>query len=244
MEKLPKNYILLKELKTKIDEYFVKCNTNTIARSTDIYDYVYNKAPFKSEFKSAREFNHFLRVSYDSGILTHFIPNCTVDTSIFTHYQWRFFPLEKQLKNHSSPEDKNLATSHESINSIFSNNKLYTASNGTKVRSKQELLIINKLLSEETLDIYYERPLKVERNTKYPDFTIVNKNTKTVFHWEHFGMINSSNYADKMTEKVQWYKGKGYRFIDEGGTLIITYFENEIKFANRVDSIIEIILSR
>lgn len=244
MEKLPKNYILLKELKTKIDEYFLRGKTNSIARSTDIYDYVYNKAPFKSEFKSAREFNHFLRLSYDSGILTQFIPNCIVDTSIYHHYQWRFYPLEKQLKNHSSLEDKNLATSHESINSLFSNNKQYTASNGTKVRSKQELLIFNKLLSVSTFDIYYERPLKIEKNVKYPDFTIVNKNTKTVFHWEHFGMINSSNYADKMAEKVQWYKGKGYRFLEEGGTLIITYFENEIKLSNKIDSIIKVILSR
>lgn len=234
LKKLPKDFVLLRELKLKIDEYFVRCNTRTVARSTDIYDYVQNKEPFKSEFQTARDFGRFLRKTHDEGVLTQLIPNSTVDTSIHESYKWRFYPLEKPLKTNTNIEEKNLATSHPTTNSLFKENKHFIASNGTKVRSKHELLILNKLLAEESFDVYYERPLKVDSYAKYPDFTIVNKNTKTVFHWEHFGMINDSDYNEKMTNKIQWYRDKGYHFLDEGGNLIVTYFENDTKLIESV----------
>jgi hypothetical protein len=244
MKKMPKDILLLRELKIKVDDYFIKCNTKKVARSTDIYDYVHNKEPFKKEFQNARDFGRFLRRTHDKGFFTQLIPNSTVDTSIPTLYQWRFYPLDNPLKDRSTIDEKNLASSHLTTNSLFSDNKQYIASNGTKVRSKQELFIINKLLSEESLDIYYERPLKVDTYAKFPDFTVVNKKTKTVFHWEHFGINNNSEYSDKMTSKVQWYRDKGYRLIEEGGNLIITYFENDKKLYDSVASIIETIKSR
>jgi hypothetical protein len=244
MRKMPKDIILLRELKTIIDDYFKKCNTKKVARSTDIYDYVHNKEPFKTEFQNARDFGRFLRRTHDKGLFTQLIPNSSVDTSIPTLYQWRFYPLDNLLKDRSTIDEKNLASSHLTTNSLFSDHKQYIASNGTRVRSKQELFILNKLLSEESLEIYYERPLKVDTYPKFPDFTIVNKKTKTVFHWEHFGMIGSSAYSDKMTNKVQWYRDKGYHFLEEGGTLIITYFENEKNLSDKVASIIDTIKSR
>ena len=243
-KKLPKDLVLLRELKLKIDEYYVRCNTREVARSTDIYEYVKNKEPFKSEFQSGTEFNRFLRKTHDAGVFTQLIPNSLVDTSNHEFYQWRFYPLEKSLKNKTNIEDENLATSHPSTNLRFKENKQYIASNGTTVRSKHELLIMNKLLSEETFDVYYERPLKVDTYAKYPDFTIVNKNTKTVFHWEHFGMINDSDYKEKMTSKIQWYRDKGYHFLEEGGNVIVTYFENDTKLIESVQSNIEAIKLR
>ena len=244
MEKLPKDYSLLRELKIRIDEYFRTCNTKKVARSNDIYDYVHNKEPFKTEFHTAIEFNRFLRRNHDKGVLTQLIPNSTIDTSISSYYQWRFYPLDKPIKDHSTIDEKNLATSHLSKNSIFSDNKQFVASKGIKVRSKQELFIINKLLSEDIFDVYYERPLKVDVYAKYPDFTIWNKKTKTVFHWEHFGMGDNSDYSDHMTSKLEWYRHKGYHLINEGGTLILTYFENETKFSETVISMIELIKLR
>lgn len=107
------------------------------------------------------------------------------------------------------------------------------------VRSKAELYIMNRLLAVRHFDVYYERPLTARGQTRYPDFTIRNKRTNTVFYWEHFGMTDNPAYADGMAEKLAWYRQISYKSIEENGRLIVTVYENAAQFIDAVARMIQ-----
>ncbi|RYD95891.1 MAG: hypothetical protein EOP54_14985 [Sphingobacteriales bacterium] len=153
-----------------------------------------------------------------------------MDTTVYHHYQWRFYPKDYQLQNQTNKETQNLAKSHNSPVKYFQNNKIYRATNGIYVRSTHELYILNKLLSVSFFEIYYERPLTAGGCNKIPDFTIINKRTNIVYHWEHFGMKNNEAYMDSRSDKIKWYHKIGYKEIDNGGRLILTIYENDKQF--------------
>lgn len=85
----------------------------------------------------------------------------------------------------------------------------------------------------------YERPLTARGQTRYPDFTIRNKRTNTVFYWEHFGMTDNPSYADGMAEKLAWYRQISYKSIEENGRLIVTVYENAAQFIDAVARMIQ-----
>lgn len=89
---------------------------------------------------------------------------------------------------------------------------------GEKVRSKSELIIANALY-EMDIPYKYERPLHLEI-TIYPDFTVLNKRTRQVFYWEHFGMMNDPDYVSKTMQKFDMYSSQG---ILPGEGLLFTY---------------------
>ncbi len=62
----------------------------------------------------------------------------------------------------------------------------------------QELHIYNMLLAERDFTVYYERPLIAGGEDRFPDFTVRNKQTDTVFFWEHFGLSEKGAYMDNM----------------------------------------------
>lgn len=239
MKSLPKEYILLKRINAYIEEYFAMVENSRVVRSTDIYDYLSHKADFKQQITSGIEFSRFIREMHKAGVLTQFIKNVTVDTSNPNFFQWHFYPPERSMKRETTQEDANAASSHPGTCNVFKGNKTLLAANGTMVRSIQELNILNRLLAVDFFDVYYERPLAAGGEERFPDFTIHNKKTDTVFHWEHFGMLNNVKYDEKMSEKIAWYKRIGYRSIDDGGRLIITSFNDEAQFIGHIESIIE-----
>ena len=98
---------------------------------------------------------------------------------------------------------------------------------------------MNRLLAVRHFDVYYERPLTARRQTRYPDFTIWNKRTNTVFYWEHFGMTDNPAYADGMAEKLAWYRQISYKSIEENGRLIVTVYENAAQFIDAVARMIQ-----
>src|SRR5690606_38665226 len=106
--------------------------------------------------------------------------------------------------------------------------------NGDMVRSMQEQYIYNRLLNESGFHVQYEMPINVPGPKKIPDFTVINQANKKVYRWEHLGMAKDPSYALETSEKLQWYFDKGYRFIEQGGTLIVTYFDNEHEFQHEV----------
>lgn len=53
-----------------------------------------------------------------------------------------------------------------------------------------------------------------------PDFTCVDLRTRREFIWEHFGMVDSPEYAKNFVEKMKMYAENGYV---EGVNLIATY---------------------
>lgn len=233
MESLPSETGLLLKLKRRIAEYFESRLEKGPARASDIYDYIKGKPEFRQSIPDSAEFSRFLRKMHACGLMRQFIRNYEVDTSCHSKYQWRFFPAEKSIPAKTTDKDRNAATSHpDAAPGFLPQTKSFKAANGVTVRSKAELYILNRLLAVRHFDVYYERPLTARGQTRYPDFTIRNKRTNTVFYWEHFGMTDIPSYADDMTEKLAWYRQIGYKSIEENGRLIATVYENDAQFTD------------
>lgn len=81
------------------------------------------------------------------------------------------------------------------------------------VRSKSEKIIADRL---DFLGIpyRYEAPVKLKvggiLKTFYPDFTILNINTRKEVVLEHFGMLDDTDYAESMSRKINTYILNGY----------------------------------
>jgi len=108
---------------------------------------------------------------------------------------------------------------------LFEKNVIHCASDGKFLRSKSEV-IIYELLLKNGLEPVYEYKLEIDGQIKRPDFYIVDDDSGIDYYWEHLGMLNDSDYAQKWNEKLNWYKSKNILPIMEGGgkngTLIIT----------------------
>ena len=97
--------------------------------------------------------------------------------------------------------------------------EIFTAK-GERVRSKSELIIAD-ILKGEGVPYHYEFPLYLNGFGRiYPDFTVLNIETRTELYWEHFGMMDDINYVEKAMNKLSWYEKNG---IFPGKNLIITY---------------------
>ncbi len=97
--------------------------------------------------------------------------------------------------------------------------ELYTL-RGERVRSKSEMLIAD-MLSQEGIPYRYEYPLYMKGFGKvYPDFTILNINTRKEVLWEHFGMMDDPEYVEKAIKKIAMYERQGI-FLGEG--LVVTF---------------------
>ncbi len=238
MKTIPQSIVLLQIIKKHLDRYFAMETNSQMIRSTDLYDYLKKQSDFKEKVWSPYAFSRFLRKMHDENILKQIIPNVEVDTTNKKWYQWYFYPPTKRRKQNDSVESIN-ANYHPSKATFFPNNKVYESNNGVKVRSQQEQYILNRLLQEKTFDIYYERPLSAAGCEKYPDFTIYNTETKNIFYWEHFGMLNHPQYDEYMMDKLKWYRQIGYKSINEGGKLIVTRYDDENQFIKSIENIIE-----
>jgi hypothetical protein len=102
------------------------------------------------------------------------------------------------------------------------------------VRSKGEVTI-SKALADAEIQFYYEKPLiaKDGRSFKLPDFTF--KYNRKEYYWEHKGMMDDFDYAQRDEKKTRWYIENGYQ-----DTLIETPLEN----MNLEDSIKDIFEKR
>lgn len=84
---------------------------------------------------------------------------------------------------------------------------------GDRVRSKSEVIIADTL---QRFDVpyRYEFPYVLKqgcrRLTVHPDFTCLNKRTRQEFIWEHFGLVDDTNYAENMVKKVDMYQENGF----------------------------------
>ena len=104
---------------------------------------------------------------------------------------------------------------------------------GTMVRSKSELNIANAL---ERMGIPYRYEQKIYLNSghHYPDFTIL-KMDKSILIWEHNGLMDDLEYAEKALLRTQRYEESGYR---QHRDLIITY-EDDIRTPQQIENIIK-----
>ena len=96
--------------------------------------------------------------------------------------------------------------------------ELYT-DRGERVRSKSEVIIAN-VLNRYKIPYRYECPLLLRGlGTIYPDFTILNIKRRKEIYWEHQGMMDDPEYANKAISKETYYIKNG---IFPGERLIIT----------------------
>lgn len=100
---------------------------------------------------------------------------------------------------------------------------LYTA-DGVHVRSKSEV-IIGDVLFRMGVPFRYEYPVEINRAggygsyTAYPDFYCLNVRTRQEMVWEHFGMMDDSEYVGKMIKKLADYQRTGWLY---GQNMIFT----------------------
>lgn len=91
---------------------------------------------------------------------------------------------------------------------------------GELVRSKSEKIIADKLYKM-NVPYIYEKPIFLNGNKKvYPDFTVLNKRTRKVYYWEHFGLMEKIDYCEKAIKKISNYQKSG---IYQGKQLIVSY---------------------
>ncbi len=90
---------------------------------------------------------------------------------------------------------------------------------GEEMRSKSEKMIADKLFSL-GIPYKYEYALVLDGKTLFPDFTVLNPETRKVFIWEHLGTVDDAEYMERTVEKLRKYERNGYI---PGVNLILTY---------------------
>lgn len=93
-----------------------------------------------------------------------------------------------------------------------------TTNRGDIVRSKSECLIAN-FLYQRSIAYRYEAVIELEdidgfgnkfSRKIYPDFTILHPKTREIIIWEHFGMMDNSEYSKTVLLKINNYINNGY----------------------------------
>lgn len=225
-------YQLLCRLGREVDEFFKVSYIHEQVCANDIYDFIKNRPALRGEFPTGKDFSRFLRKMHHKDVLKTFV--CYyADTSIYHHYKWKFCSKAQKLS------DEVLATSRKGKSTYFKNQLSKVANDNGNVRSGDELYIQNRLLNEEDFDVAYEgKTYGKNGGWKLTDFIIRNKRTDKVYHWEHAGMAADHEYALKTHDTIPWYIDNGFVFIQDGGTLILTYNSGERAFARLVETMI------
>ncbi len=104
-------------------------------------------------------------------------------------------------------------------NTKYQEQLIHKTVSGHLVRSKSEALIA-MVLYNHRIPFRYEASLQIGEATIYPDFTIRHPKTGEYFYWEHFGMMDDSNYSKNTFSKLQYYNSFG---IIPSIQLITTY---------------------
>lgn len=91
---------------------------------------------------------------------------------------------------------------------------------GERVRSKSEKIIADKL-NKMGIPYRYEAPITLPHiGTIYPDFTILEMSSRRELYWEHLGMMDNLEYAEKAIERINSYAKND---ILVGDRLILTF---------------------
>lgn len=107
---------------------------------------------------------------------------------------------------------------------------------GVYFRSKSEVLVA-MVLDSHGLEYKYEVALHINGRTIYPDFVIKRKRDGKIFIWEHFGLIFSEEYRQKMYRKIAELHEAGFNpwdnllmsFDSEEGSIDVDFIERMIK---------------
>ena len=108
-------------------------------------------------------------------------------------------------------------------NTLYPERLIHLSSSGNMVRSKSECMI-DTMLFMNKIPFRYECALEIGEIKVYPDFTIMHPKTGKIYYWEHFGLMDNPEYAQKAFSKQQLYTSCG---IIPTHQLIITYETKE-----------------
>lgn len=108
-------------------------------------------------------------------------------------------------------------------NNKFPEQLIHKTTSGNLVRSKSESLI-DMFLYLNKIPFRYECSLQLGDTTIFPDFTILHPQTKKIYYWEHFGLMDEHQYCKNMHSKLQLYTSHG---IIPSIQLITTYETKE-----------------
>ena len=104
----------------------------------------------------------------------------------------------------------------------------YETTRGEKVRSKSEWIIAG-MLADAGVPYRYEETVALSPEFGvflYPDFTVLNKRTRKVYYWEHFGKMDDSKYIEgSFMPKISDY----YNFEFLPGDKLLMTFESKHK---------------
>ncbi len=113
---------------------------------------------------------------------------------------------------------------YEHMNFDEDSDEFYSTS-GTRVRSKSEVIIAN-MLEQYNIPYKYEYPIILNGNhLARPDFTCLNIKTRQLLIWEHLGMMDNPDYADRNIRKLSLYEKSGYIV---GKNMIVTFESSHV----------------
>ena len=120
---------------------------------------------------------------------------------------------------------------------------LFETPRGEKVRSKSEWMIAC-MLAEAGVPYRYEELIGLHEEFGvhlYPDFTVLNKRTRKIYYWEHFGRMDDPEYVDNsFLPKINDYYNFEYL---PGEKLLMTFESKERPFdTTQVKRLIETFL--
>ena len=99
-----------------------------------------------------------------------------------------------------------------------------------RVRSKAEENIAN-MLKMNNVPYHYEYPFIIGGEQKRPDFYCLNVRTKKEYLWEHFGMMDNFEDAQKNVEKINKMAANGYI---HGQNCIFTFETSTLPLNTRI----------
>lgn len=104
-------------------------------------------------------------------------------------------------------------------NMSFPENLIYKSEGGILTRSKAEADIATKL-EQYGLMFRYDEVIWVGERKVSPDFSVFHPTERRIKYWEHFGRMDSPEYAVKAMDKLCNYAHNG---INMGDNLIVTW---------------------
>lgn len=98
-----------------------------------------------------------------------------------------------------------------------------TASSGSRMRSKGELIIASRL---DFFGIPYRYEARIQHSTvnRVPDFTTRRPKDGKIFYWEHLGKVNDAGYLENNIRKLRQYAEIG---VTLWNNLIITFDQED-----------------
>lgn len=140
-----------------------------------------------------------------------------------------FRPLSQELQEWSSAPYEH--------NEKYPEKLIHKTCAGVFVRSKSEAMIAAFLYMNK-IPFRYECAVYLGEVTGYPDFTIRHPQTGQIYYWEHFGMMDNSEYRKKALTKLELYAANGIypsvqllmTFETKGNPLNAGMIENILKF--------------